>query len=55
MERNRRIHSVHHTREEAVKAANELGWLMNGVPWGYGFYVLERMGKFAFISQRLGR
>lgn len=49
---NRRTHSVHETRSEAVEAAHNLGRLMNGVPCGYVFAVQERMGKWAFISYR---
>lgn len=46
----RRTHSVHHTRAEAVKAAHQLGFLMNGVPIGYVFAVQPKMGKWAFVS-----
>lgn len=46
----RRTHSVHHTREEAVQAACDLGALMNGVPFGYVFAVQPKMGKWAFVS-----
>lgn len=49
---NRRTHSVHHTRDEAVQAAHDLGRLMNGVPAGYVFAVQQKMGKWAFVSLR---
>lgn len=49
---DRRTHSVHHTREEAVEAAYDLGRLMNGVPFGYVFAVQPKMGKWAFVSLR---
>lgn len=48
--KGRRTHSVHHTREDAVYAAHNLGMLMNGVPFGYTFAVMPRMGKWAFVS-----
>ena len=48
--KSRRTHSVHHEREEAVQAAYELGRLMNGVPTGYMFAVMPRLGKWAFVS-----
>lgn len=48
--KDRRTHSVHETREEAVQAARDLAYLMNGVPMGYVFAVMQKMGKWAFIS-----
>lgn len=48
--KDRRTHSVHHTREEAVSAAYDLNHLMNGVPSGYVFAVQPKMGKWAFVS-----
>jgi hypothetical protein len=48
----RRTHSVHHTKEEAISAAKELAWLMNGVPFGYVFATQEKLGKVALISYR---
>lgn len=50
MSAKRRTHSVHHTRDEAVTAAHDLAYLMNGVPVGYTFAVQQRMGKWAFVS-----
>jgi hypothetical protein len=50
---NRRTHSVHRTKEEAVDAAYNLARLMNGVPTGYVFATLERMGAVAFVSYEI--
>ena len=49
---NRRTHSVHETPEEAKKAAYQLGRLMNGVPFGYVFAIMPKLGKWAFISYK---
>jgi hypothetical protein len=52
---NRRTHSVHRTKEEAVEAAYNLARLMNGVPTGFIFATLERMGAVAFVSYEVKR
>ena len=52
MSEDRRTHSVHETRDEAVQAARDLAYLMNGVPFGYVFCIQPKMGKWAFVSMR---
>lgn len=46
----RRTYSVHRTREEAVSAAYQLGYLLNGVPFGFYFAVMPKLGAWAFVS-----
>lgn len=48
----RRTHGVYHTEQEAKDAAYNLAHLMNGVPFGYVFATLPRMGAVALISYR---
>lgn len=50
--RGRRTHGVFGTEEEACKAAYDLAYLMNGVPFGYRFATLRRMGAVSLISYR---
>ena len=47
---NRRTYSAHHTYDEAVKAAQNLCKLLNGIPSGYRFAIMSRFGKFIFVS-----
>lgn len=48
----RRTHGVYRTDDEARRAAQDLAFPMNGVPFGYVFATLRRMGAVALISYR---
>lgn len=47
----RRTYSAHHTLEDARTAANNLIFLLNGIPIGYSLVIGTRMGKYVLYSE----